>query len=62
MLGEMEPQLSLPGTSEHEAQPIASAEIPPLADEGQDGEEEISASHGQSMGSGLVAAPPAGEL
>lgn len=61
MLGEIEPQLSLPGTTEGEALPIASAELPALADEA-DGEDEVSASHGQSMGSGLVAAPPAGEL
>jgi segregation and condensation protein B len=60
MLGEMEPQLSLPGTAEQEALPIASAEIPALADE-SDSEDEVSASHGQSRGSGLVAAPPSGE-
>jgi segregation and condensation protein B len=59
MLGEMEPQLSLPGT-ESEPAPIASAEMPALSDE-SDGEDEVSASHGQNLGSGLVAAPPSGE-
>jgi segregation and condensation protein B len=62
MLGEMEPQLSLPGTGEHESAPVASAEVPALSDDSQDGEDEISASPGQNRGSGLVAAPPAGEL
>jgi segregation and condensation protein B len=62
MLGEFEPQLSLPGTTEHEALAIAGAEVPALSDDSQDGEDEISASHEQNVGSGLVAAPPAGEF
>ena len=62
MLGEFEPQLSLPGTTESEALAIAVAEVPALSDDSQDGEDEISASHEQNVGSGLVAAPPAGEF
>jgi hypothetical protein len=58
MLGEIEPQLSLPGTTEHASQPAASAELPALSDDASDGDEEISASAEPNRGSGLVAAPP----
>jgi segregation and condensation protein B len=58
MLGEIEPQMSLPGTSEREALPAATAEVPLLGDDSADGEDETSASPEPSRGSGLVAAPP----